>query len=189
MKRPTAVWAAGLALVALTVASAVSGCSLLPFGRPSVGPGEDPVTPGPGQGEVTVVLYFADADAMHLLPEARVVTAGGESYAALVIRELLAGPRLEGHGRTIPDGVRLLSLEITEGVAYVNFSREIRTNHWGGSTGEMFTIMSIVNSLTEDPSITAVQFLIEGQRVESLVGHADLTVPIERNESLIKKGD
>jgi spore germination protein GerM len=176
-------------LAAVMMVTAVSGCSLLPFGRPSAGPGEDPITPGPGQGEVALILYFADSDAMYLVPEERVVTVGGESYAQLVIRELLAGPRTAGLGKTIPDGVQLLSIEIVEGVAFVNFSREIQTNHWGGSTGEMFTIMSVVNSLTEDPGITAVQFLIEGQRVESLVGHADTTVPIERHEDIIRGGN
>jgi len=175
----------GLALATILVATALSGCSLLPFGRPSAG-GEDPVPPGPGEGEVALVLYFADSQAMFLEPEERIVRAEeGRSYAELVVNELIAGPQVEGHGRTIPDGTRLLSLDIVDGVAYVNFSREIQTNHWGGSTGEMFTIMSVVNSLTEDPDITAVQFLVEGQRVESLVGHADTTVPIERNESVI----
>jgi germination protein M len=181
---------AGLALAVLVVAAVAGGCSLLPFGRPSGQAGEDPVTPDPGQGQVTLRLYFADSQAMWLVPEDRVVTAAqADTYATLVVEELIAGPRSEGHFRTIPDGTKLLSLEIREEVAYVNFSKEIQTNHWGGSTGEMFTIMSIVNSLTESPDIKSVQFLIEGKRVESLVGHADTTVPIERNEDLISSGN
>lgn len=179
-----------LGLAMLLISGAIAGCSLLPFGRPGSGPGEDPVSPDPGQGEIVLRLYFGDTEAMYLLPEDRTVTASqGQTYEELVVNELIAGPRLEGHTRTIPEGTKLLSLEIVDGVAYVNFSKEIQTNHWGGSTGEMFTIMSVVNSLTESPNVTAVQFLVEGQRVESLVGHADTTVPIGRHEDIIGGGD
>lgn len=180
---------ATLGLVVLAASLAAAGCSLLPFGRPSGSAGEDPVTPGSGQGEVALLLYFADSQAMYLLPEDRTVSAGpDDTYETLVVKELIAGPKVEGHGRTIPEGTKLLSLEIVDGVAYVNFSKEMQTNHWGGSTGEMFTIYSIVNSLTESPNVKAVQFLIEGQRVESLVGHADTTKPIERRDDMISGG-
>lgn len=179
----------GLMVVLAVVATGAAGCALLPFGRPSGQAGEQPVPPQPDPGQVVVRLYFADSQAMYLLPEDRTVTAAeGETYESLAVRELIAGPRLEGHGRTIPEETKLLSIELREGVAYVNFSKEIQTNHWGGSTGEMFTLMSIVNSLTEKPDITAVQLLIEGTRVESLAGHVDTTVPLERNEDLIAGG-
>ncbi len=179
-------------LVAVVAATIASGCSLLPFGRPSGASGEDPVIPGAGglpPGAVVLRLYFADSQAMYLVPEDRTVVPTGpdDTYEAMAVKELIAGPTVEGHGRTIPEGVKLLSLEIVDGVAYVNFSKEIQTNHWGGSTGEMFTIFSVVNSLTESPNVKSVQFLIEGQRVESLVGHADTTKPIERNEDIISK--
>ena len=49
------------------------------------------------------------------------------------------------------------------------------------------TLNSIANTLTELDSIDKVQLLIEGKKVESLVGHWDTTVPLERNEDIIKK--
>lgn len=186
--RLSRAWVVRAALAAILAGSLASGCSLLPLGRPSGGAGETPVAP-PGQGEVTLLLYFGDKQAMYLLPEKRTVRlAQDETYDERAVKELIAGPKAEDHVRTIPPEAQLLSLEIVEGVAYVNFSKEIQTKHWGGSTGEMFTIMSVVDTLTENPSIKAVQFLVEGKRVESLVGHADTTRPIERNESLIKSG-
>ena len=189
MTRQKKAMAVGLALAVLLTAVALTGCSLLPFGRPSGKTGEDPVTPGPGQGEMVLRLYFGDKQAMYLLPEDRTVTApAGKTYEQLVIEELITGPKLADQVRTIPPEAKLLSLEIVEGVAYVNFSIEIQTKHWGGSTGELFTIYSIVNSLTESPNVTAVQFLIEGKRVESLVGHVDATKPIERNADMISGG-
>lgn len=182
ISRPLGITALVLALAASVL---LSGCSLLPFGRPS-GPDETPVTPGPGADEVALVLYFADSQAMFVEAEERVVKADDNlGYAELAIRELIAGPQGEGHGKTIPDGTRLLSLDVVDGVAFVNFSSEFQANHWGGSSGEAMTIYSVVNTLTEEPSITAVQFLVEGQRIESLSGHFDTTVPIERDEAII----
>ena len=72
-------------------------------------------------------------------------------------------------------------------MATVDFSKELKTKHWGGSTGESMTIMSIVNSLTELPGIEKVQILIEGQKEDTLAGHWDLSSPISRDESIIGK--
>jgi spore germination protein GerM len=72
-------------------------------------------------------------------------------------------------------------------VAYVDFSKEIQTKHWGGSSGEAMTIFSVVNSLARLPGVEKVQFLVEGKVQESLVGHADTTQPIAPNWNLVKK--
>jgi germination protein M len=49
------------------------------------------------------------------------------------------------------------------------------------------TINSIVNSLTELTGIKKVQILINGTKVDTLAGHADLSQALSRNESIIKK--
>jgi len=135
---------------------------------------------------VTLVLYFPDDQAMYLEREERTVeTAEGETYESLAVKALIEGPAVEGHGASIPEGTELLSLEITDGVAYANFSEEFVANHWGGSTGETMTIYSVVNTLTESANVTAVVFMVEGEELESLAGHMDLTGPIERNEDII----
>ncbi|MDI6895284.1 MAG: GerMN domain-containing protein [Bacillota bacterium] len=46
---------------------------------------------------------------------------------------------------------------------------------------------AIVNTLTEFPDIRQVQILVEGRKVESLAGHADVSRPLTRNERLIKR--
>jgi spore germination protein GerM len=78
-------------------------------------------------------------------------------------------------------------LKITDQIAYVDFSEEIRSKHPGGSAGELMTLNSIVNSLTELPEIKKVQIMINGKKVDTLVGHADLSQPLGRDESIIKK--
>jgi germination protein M len=174
-----------LALLAVVLlAACVAGCA-----PPEAHPGDDPDTGDSDTGqdqEVTLVLYFPDDQAMYLEREERTVEAAeGETYETLAVRALIEGPAVEGHGVSIPEGTELLSLEVTDGVAYVNFSEEFVTNHWGGSTGEIMTIYSVVNTLTESPDVTAVVFLVEGEKLGTLAGHIELTDPVERNEDII----
>ncbi|HHV94009.1 MAG TPA: GerMN domain-containing protein [Firmicutes bacterium] len=132
-----------------------------------------------------ITLYFSDGEAMYLRPELRVVDDPDADRAALVIGELIRGPQRKGLVRTVPPTVSLRKVWVEDGVAYVDFSREFQTEHWGGSAGDTFTLFSVVNSLTELPGIEAVQFLIEGEIEEAVLGHTDTTAPIRRREDLI----
>ena len=51
---------------------------------------------------------------------------------------------------------------------------------FGGSLQESFTISQIVKSLTELSSVNRVQFLIDGKKEESLMGHFDISKPFEK---------
>lgn len=144
-----------------------------------------PVNPNPGETKTSLTLYFSDRDAQFLVPEVREVTRKGESAEEAVVRELIAGPADPAHGRTIPPEARLVSISVANGVAYVNFSKEFKTKHWGGSTGETMTVYSVVNSLAELPGIAQVQFLIDGAREETLAGHIELLEPIRPDWRLV----
>lgn len=82
--------------------------------------------------------------------------------------------------------VKLISLDIKGDLAIVNFSSEIKSIK-GGSMDEMLMIGSIVNTLTEFKEIKKIQILVDGKRVETLLGHMDLSVPLERDESIMHK--
>jgi len=47
------------------------------------------------------------------------------------------------------------------------------------------TVYSMVHTLTQLPAIERVQFLVEGQRVETLVGHLALDRPLEPDPGMI----
>ncbi len=138
-------------------------------------------------GTETVTFYFADKDAMYLVPETRTVDKKGGTLEAAVMEELLKGPQKEGSVPTIPEGTRVLSVTVENGVAYVDFSKEFQTKHPGGSAGEIMTIYSVVNTLTGLPGVEKVQFLLEGDKQESILGHMDTTVPIEPDSKLVEK--
>jgi spore germination protein GerM len=156
-----------------------AGCTL--FGS------KTPNTPDPTAEQIKLVLYFGDKSAEYLEREERVVAKeSGATAAEQAVRELIKGPADPTHVKTVPPEARLLGIKVEDGIAYVNFSREMQTKHWGGTTGELFTTYSVVNTLTEDPAITKVQFLIEGQVDPSIWGHGETDKPISRNDKLIR---
>ncbi|MDI6601467.1 MAG: GerMN domain-containing protein [Thermoanaerobacteraceae bacterium] len=134
----------------------------------------------------TYKLYFSDANAEYLVPEMRTVDES-KSPAEGIIKELIKGPTRSDLTKTIPEGTKLISLEINNGIAYVNFSKEFKENHWGGSAGETMTLYSVVDSLTELPDIKKVQFLIEGNKTDTLAGHYDILNPLDRDPTLIRE--
>jgi len=178
-----------LVLIAILIAS-IGGCFFGAGDRDRTeneGSGADGGVSVDGAEErtVKVTLYFGDSQALELLPEEREVPSGDpDSVAESVLRELVEGPREEGHVLTIPKGTRVLSVEIRDGVAYADFSKELVEKHWGGSTGELFTVYSVVNTLTELEGVDAVQLLVEGEPLQTL-GHMDLSEPLERDEGMM----
>lgn len=159
----------------------LTGCTIN-LAQPS---GKDPaVDPKPSQETVSFTLYFGDQQASYLKGEERIVTKSG-SVAELMVNELIKGPRSQDSIATIPRETKLLSLEITSGIAYINFSKEAKTNHWGGSAQEVMTVFSVVNTLTQLPEIKKVQFLIEGEKQEAIWGHYYTLEPVEPEPNLI----
>jgi len=135
---------------------------------------------------IDIKLYFSDDQAEFLVPETRQV-ANVEDVAKTAIEELIKGPKESGNHATIPSETRVLGVDITSNVTYVNFSKELVDKHWGGSAGELLTIASIVNTLTEFENIQKVQILVDGKVVDTITGHADVSKPLARNETMIKK--
>ncbi|MHB8172710.1 MAG: GerMN domain-containing protein [Thermincolia bacterium] len=187
-----------LILVLLVGGALLAGCT--PESKePTKNPTGQQVQPQGGQGEqgqntsrkpveetVKLVVYFPNEQGTTLVPVTKEVPLEDKPIAEMVIEELIKGPRPASLGKAIPDGAKLLSLEVKDGIAYVDWSKEFQTNHWGGSAGDSNTIYSIVNSLTELPDIKKVQFMLEGKREESIFGHVSTGEPLARNEEIIK---
>ena len=174
-------------MVAVLTSVALSAC----MPRASAETPEDPVSPVPSQDTVTVDLFFADDQAMEVLPERREVEVPADPsqrppIEELVVTELLKGPTDPLLKRTLPAEAKLISVQVTDGLALVNFSKEFVSKHPGGSTGEIMTILSLVSSLTCLPNIDRVQILVEGQRIDTIAGHAIVSGELARE---IRLGD
>jgi hypothetical protein len=133
-----------------------------------------------GRGIQSVTLVFADRAASGMVGERREITVPQDraGRGKRILSELANGPAESGV-RTLPYGTRVLSVFFDEqGGVFVDFSRELVDNHPGGSTGELFTIRSVVRTLTANfPDIESVRFLVEGEEVETIAGHIDASVP------------
>ncbi len=148
---------------------------------------KDAVPPGPGEENIKLTLYFAndeyiqtgDANLDVLLVEEREVTLGDQTSAEAAMRELMKGPNHGGMSIVIPERISLKSVEVADNIAYVNFSGE---GLWGGSLEEGILVSSTVMTLTELEDIEAVQFLVDGKKAESLMGHISAMEPISRDD-------
>jgi len=137
-----------------------------------------------------VTLYFSDSEGEYLVGEKREILKKREAReeAEETITELIKGPK----GKlipTLPLRTKLLSLQLDErGLAKVNFNKALSKDHPGGSSAEIMTVYSIVNSLTLNfPQIRRVQILIEGEVGESIAGHLSLDQPVSPNLDLVRK--
>ncbi|MBM4278735.1 MAG: GerMN domain-containing protein [Deltaproteobacteria bacterium] len=139
-----------------------------------------------------IFLYFSDRDGEYLIGEKRKIVRKGEikEEAKDIIDELIKGPK----GKlipTLPARTKCLNFKLNEkGVAIVNFDKALSKDHPGGSSAEILTAYSVVNSLTQNfPQIKQVQFLIEGKPVETIAGHLSLRQPLASKPDLIKSSD
>jgi hypothetical protein len=134
--------------------------------------------------KITATLYYVSLDGMSLIGVQREVPFGDDVLNQA--REILVaqlGPAPPPHVSAVPAGTTLRTLYITErGDAFVDLSGDARAKHPGGAMDELFTVYTIVDSLTVNlPAITRVQILVDGKEVDTLAGHVDLRHPLQKN--------
>ena len=83
----------------------------------------------------------------------------------------------QGYGRVLPASTTVRAVFLApDGTAFVDLSNDIQSDFEPGIESETLAIYSMVDSITANiPAVKRVQFLIQGQQVETLDGHADLT--------------
>jgi spore germination protein GerM len=136
-----------------------------------------------------VTLFFSDQEGEFLVGEKRSIAKREdlEKEAREIILELTRGPR----GKlipTLPPQTKLLAFELDEGgLAKVSFNKALSKDHPGGSSAEMMTVFSIVNSLAFNfPRVKRVRILVEGKEIETIAGHLSLRGPVPSNLNLVK---
>lgn len=136
--------------------------------------------------EFTINVYYPNEDGTKLLPVKRKVRplSSEDKYTAAV-KSLMEGTKEKGKIVILPKQAKLRSVKLVNGVAKVDFSQDLVKHFVGGSTGEEMLVGSVVNTLTEFPEVKQVQILIEGNPVETLGGHMDLSTPLSRMKDLL----
>jgi len=143
-----------------------------------------PAPPAASGRKIKARLFYVADSGMKLTSVERDVAYGEGAVAQA--REIVAAqiaPVVEPLVSAVPPGTALRAVFISEGgEAFVDLSHDVVSSHSGGTLGELLTVYTLVNALTENlPAITAVQVLVDGKEVETLSGHIDLRRPLAKN--------
>lgn len=111
----------------------------------------------------TVTVYFADPDAMKLLPEKRSLPVGASRLRAALV-ELAKGPSEAGHQNALPAGTTIVGTLVHGHEALVNLSSEFTTGYPpGGAAAEFAVLAPLVYTATAVPGIERVRITVDGR--------------------------
>jgi spore germination protein GerM len=132
---------------------------------------------GPQQ---TATLYFPSFGEGVLREEKRPV-AWAEAETDRIRQVLLAlmeGSH-QGYNRPLPAATEIRAVFLaSDGTAFLDLSNQTLADFNPGIASESLVVYSIVNSLAVNiPAVKKVRILVQGQEVDTLDGHADLSDP------------
>lgn len=177
-----------LAAGAAIAVSTLGGCGKGPLPAP---PAESfkPLAPVPAphrEARVKRLLYLPTVidTELRLRPVTREFPesmSGGKEVMQALMDAHLDGTRI------FPKRTRVLAFTVDQsGVATVDLSSAIRT-YSGGSDQEAGAVNAIVLTAAQFPGVKLVKITCEGQEMESLGGHSDLTIPQEPDTSMVAR--
>lgn len=135
---------------------------------------------------VPVKVYFGTHEARYIVAEVRLLKKDAQ-LKQRAMEALVAGPRQPELVAVVPPATKVRSVVVRDRTAFVDFSGEIVTRGFGGSSKEILAVGAIVNTLTEFPDVERVQILVEGKKVSTLFGHLDVSDLLSRSPDIIKK--
>lgn len=135
--------------------------------------------------KVSLRLYFANEAGDGLVEENRrnVVYSSNISLEKLVVEQLVSGPMAQGAYPTINPLTKIVSVNVKDGVCYVNLSEEFLNQPY--NVNSEVTIYSITNSLVELSNVNKVQISINGDTDISYRENMSLSNVFERNLDLL----
>lgn len=140
--------------------------------------------PAAAGAKAQVTLLFAD-DQGKLQPEKRDLPWEGAAVerARRVVQALLDGPTgARGRSLTavIPTDTTLRALYLRDdGTVYVDLDAAFARGLTNGSRDALLAVWSITDTLAANlPEVLRVQILVEGEEVQDLGGHLDLSRPL-----------
>lgn len=126
----------------------------------------------------TITLYFpSDNDGLLQSESRQIAWATSDTDRVRQVMLSLIEGSYKGLRRPLPPATELRAAFLTpDGTAYLDLSSNAMAMLAPGIQSETLAIYSIVNSLAANvPSVLRVKILVQGQEVETLNGHADLS--------------
>ena len=146
---------------------------------------EKPQEPKPIEEPATesITLYYTDSGASGLYAEERKIDASKAKDAATVAQELLKGTTSDRLVSVIPEGTKLNSCTVQDGICTLDLSSQFISN--SGTANEQLSIYSVVNTLCLLDDVEEVKFLIDGKEV-TIYGSYIFSEPFEPDTTIVK---
>ena len=129
-----------------------------------------------------IALYFFQPETLELVDFPRELHLSSDKLERLkqIISALLeqSPPALTS---TIPNGTLLYEVYLDEqSTVYLDFSGALSAAHIGGTSAELLTVQTILRTVQANfgEQVQHVQILIEGQEVDTIAGHVDISKPL-----------
>uniref|UniRef100_UPI00307F2AAF GerMN domain-containing protein n=1 Tax=Enterocloster sp. TaxID=2719315 RepID=UPI00307F2AAF len=135
-----------------------------------------------------LTLYFSNAAGDGLVEEKREVMRNtNTSLEKLIVGQLIEGPREPDSYPTLPPDMKLLNVMVSESVCSINLDSAFLNNSL--EVREYIPIYSIVNSLSELPTVSRVQIRINGSQDAVFRDKIPLNTVFERNFEYMEGGE
>ncbi len=130
-----------------------------------------------------ITLYFQNAENKELQKESRLIDSKElllDPYAEL-LNMLVEGPQSDFLKKTIPEGTKLLGVELMGNCLQINFSNEFIDNASSDENERKNCVYSIVNTVTELNEVNSIKILINGKETNGFeeIG-LDFSVEIQK---------
>lgn len=126
----------------------------------------------------TATLYFPSLENGTLVEEKRPISWADSETDRIrqVLLALIEGSR-QGGGAVLPPSASIRAVFLSpDGTAYLDFAGQTLADLSPGIASESLAVYAMVNSLAANiPAVKKVKIVVQGQQVETLGGHADLS--------------
>lgn len=129
------------------------------------------------------VCYSESTESIEIVPVIRRISYEA-SPLTQTLNTLLYGPNVSELSRNlvtmIPDKTKILSIKIEKGIATIDFNEAFMFNS-NGREGMEAQLAQIVYTATQFPTVSEVQFLIEGEKKTYLNDGSYIELPLSRS--------
>ena len=141
-----------------------------------------------GYERVRLHLYFANEAGDRLIDTYRsIVYNSNISMERLVTEQVLRGPISANVYPTLNAETKIISVTTRDGVCYVNLDNRFLSNP--SRVTPQVAIYSLVNSLTELPTVSKVQISVDGSTTREFMETMDLSLVYSRSDAVIYQGE
>ncbi len=130
--------------------------------------------------EATIKVYYTDPEIMELKESNTSIKYTDEEDK---FKQAFAGLQMSSEADLNPlwsDEITLNSISFDQGALTLDITKPAEANL--GAGGEMFAIEALQKTFFQFDEVKSLELLVEGQQIESLMGHVELEHPMTRGE-------